>query len=74
MIQYSTNNLDFIKTVKEISGSISANAKKVKLSHHRKKINLNLINVGCDEAGRRETFGSLFLGCALIKKRKFKIN
>jgi hypothetical protein len=56
MIQYSTNNLDFIKTVKEISGSISANAKKVKLSHHRKKINLNLINVGCDEAGRRETF------------------
>ena len=70
MIQSSTNNQDFIKIVNEISGSLSHDQKKqtnLELPSKDHKTEFDYY-VGCDEAGKGETFGSLFLGCALIKK------
>ena len=70
MIQSSTNNQDFIKIVNEISGSLSHDQKKQTNLESPSKDHKTEFDyyVGCDEAGKGETFGSLFLGCALIKK------
>ena len=74
MIQSSTNNQDFVNIVNEISERLSINIKNQNnivrsLDEHDIEFEYNL---GCDEAGKGETFGSLFLGCALIQKENLK--
>jgi ribonuclease HII len=74
MVQSSPNNKDFINIVKEISGILSANLKKqnnLVSPLEENKLEFTYY-VGCDEAGRGETFGSLYLGCALIKKENLE--
>ena len=74
MIQASLNNQDFIEIVNGISDSLSTIAKKSNTVSPSEEHKLEFdYYVGCDEAGRGETFGSLFLGCALIKKENLKL-
>ena len=74
MIQSSPNNQDFIDLVNEISEILSINTKNQNnpipsLEEHDIEFDYY---IGCDEAGKGETFGSLFLGCALIQKENLK--
>ena len=73
-IQSSPNNQEFINIVNEISDSHSINTQNQNniipsLEEHDTEFDCY---VGCDEAGKGETFGSLFLGCALIQKENLK--
>ena len=79
MVQSSPNNKDFINIVKEISDILSVNSEKQQQQQNNidSQLEKNKLDfdyyIGCDEAGRGETFGSLYLGCALIKKENVKI-
>ena len=74
MVQSSPNNTEFINIQNEISEILSINTKKLNNTVsplEEDKLEFDYY-VGCDEAGRGETFGSLYLGCALIKKENLK--
>ena len=74
MIQSSISNQDFVDIIKKISCilSITENKQRNIVSHiEQDELEFDYY-IGCDEAGKGETFGSLFLGCALIKKENLK--
>jgi ribonuclease HII len=75
MVQSSPNNKDFINIVKEIDDIHPSQTEKQNYTYFslsEDKLDFDYY-VGCDEAGKGETFGSLFLGCALIKKENLKL-
>lgn len=74
MIQASPSNTIYVSIVDEISKSISKQPTK-KIVQTFLKGESDLIcdyYVGCDEAGAGETFGSMFLGCAIIPKKNLE--
>ena len=81
MVQSSPNNKDFINIIKEISDILSVKpGKQLKNTTSPLEESSSIEDkftfdyyVGCDEAGRGETFGSFFLGCALIEKENLKL-
>ena len=74
MIQSSISNQDFVDIIKKISYILSITEnKKSNIVSHIEQDELEFdYHIGCDEAGKGETFGSLFLGCALIQKENLK--
>lgn len=74
MIQSSPSNSVYASIVNEISKSFSKVLDN-KIEVIQKKENELTSNyfIGCDEAGAGETFGSMFLGCAVITKENLEI-
>jgi len=74
MIQSSPSNSVYASIVNEISSSFSKVLDK-KIEKIPKKENelTSDYYIGCDEAGAGETFGSMFLGCAIIPEENLKI-
>ena len=75
MVQSNPNNKDFINIIKKISAIVSINPKKqnnIVSPLEEDKLEFDYY-IGCDESGRGETFGFLYLGCTLIKKENLKL-
>jgi len=74
MIQASPTNTIYVSIVDEISKSISKQPSK-KIVQTFLKNESDLIcdyYVGCDEAGAGESFGSMFLGSAIVPKKNLE--
>ena len=72
MIQSNPNNDIYIELINIISKIVP-----IEIEENNKQIAIENIwnynfHIGCDEAGVGETFGSMFLGCALISNNNFK--
>jgi ribonuclease HIII len=75
VIESNPNNKDFINIIKEIDDIHSSQTEKHNYTLFplsEDKLDFDYY-VGCDESGKGETFGSLYLGCALIKKENLKL-
>ena len=73
MIQSSPTNTVYVSIIQDISKSLSI------IPHEKEEIipkeESELISeyyVGCDESGAGESFGSMFLGCAVIQKKNLE--
>lgn len=74
MLQSSPSNSVYASIVDEITSSFSkAPDKKIKVIPKKEEELTSDYYIGCDEAGAGETFGSMFLGCAIIPQDKLKI-
>lgn len=74
MIQASPSNSVYATIVDEISSSFSKilDNKIEEIPKKESELTSDYF-IGCDEAGAGETFGSMFLGCAIIPKANLKI-
>jgi len=67
MIQSSPSNSEYVSIVNEISKSSSSLVdRKIEVISKEESELTSDFYIGCDEAGAGETFGSMFLGCAMI--------
>jgi ribonuclease HIII len=68
MIQSNPKNVTYLSLIESISKIIPiVEIKQNKALQEENDLNYE-IHIGCDESGAGETFGSMFLGCALILK------
>ena len=74
MIQSSPSNSEYASIVNEISKSFSKVLdNKIEVIPKKENELTSDYFIGCDEAGAGETFGSMFLGCAIIPQDNLKI-
>jgi len=74
MIQSSPSNTVYTKMVLDISKSFSLEpVEKIEFQPKEESEMINEYYIGCDEAGAGESFGSMFLGCAIIYKDQLDI-
>jgi len=73
MIQSSPTNSVYISTIQDISKllSITPNEKEEIIPKEETEL-ISEYYIGCDEAGAGESFGSMFLGCAVITKQNLE--
>ena len=73
MIQSSPANTVYASITEEISKSLSIkpNEKKEIIPKEESEL-ISEYYVGCDESGAGESFGSMFLGCAVISKQNLE--
>ena len=73
MIQSSPKNTVYASIVEDVSKSLSITPnKKEEIIPKEESELISKYYVGCDEAGAGESFGSMFLGCAVIPKRNLE--
>jgi len=71
MIQSSPTNTVYAKIVTDISESLSLEpAQRIEIQPKEESEIISEYYIGCDESGVGETFGSMFLGCAIIHKNE----
>ena len=73
MIQSSPTNTVYISVVRDISKllSITPNEKEEIIPKEESEL-ISEYYIGCDESGVGESFGSMFLGCAIIPKKNLE--
>ena len=73
MIQSSPTNTIYSSIIKNISQSLSIypHEKKDDIPKEESEL-ISEYYIGCDEAGTGESFGSMFLGCAVIQKKNLE--
>lgn len=73
MIQSSPSNTVYVSITQDISKSLSItpNEKEEIIPKEESEL-ISEYYIGCDESGAGESFGSMFLGCALIPKRNLE--
>jgi len=73
VVQSSPANTVYTSIVDEISNSISIQpTKKIEVIPKEESELISDYYIGCDEAGAGESFGSMFLGCAIISKENLE--
>jgi len=73
MLQSSPSNSVYASIVDEIINTFSkVPDKKIEVIPKKENELTSDYYIGCDEAGAGETFGSMFLGCAIISQNNFK--
>ncbi len=71
MIQSSPSNTVYVKIVDDITKLLSIEpVNKIEITPKEEAELISEYYIGCDEAGAGESFGSMFLGCAIIHKDK----
>ena len=74
MLQSSPSNSVYVKLVADLANMLSIGPiKKVEVLPKEESELVSDYYIGCDEAGAGESFGSMFLGCAVIHKNNLEI-
>jgi len=69
LLQSSPSNSVYAKLVGDLANTLSTSpTKKVEVTPKEESEIISDYFIGCDEAGAGESFGSMFLGCAIIHK------
>ena len=69
MLQSSPSNTVYAKLVADLANTLSKDpTKKVEVIPKEENELISDYYIGCDESGAGESFGSMFLGCAVIHK------
>jgi len=73
MIQSSPTNSVYVSIAQEISKSLSITPyEKEEIIPKEESELISEYYIGCDESGAGESFGSMFLGCAIIPKKNLE--
>ena len=73
LLQSSPSNSVYAKLADDLANTLSVSpTKKVEVIPKEESELISDYYIGCDEAGAGESFGSMFLGCALIPKENLE--